>query len=79
MKKTNKKESKTITKNERLCLVGLLTLGREAVEKFEACERAGEKILGLPENSGSHFGDAMFSVIDIDTVLKWMDVKVKKG
>lgn len=70
---------KTITPNERLQLIGLMTVAQDLYKRTTDCEAAMEKIVGYKEkNHGSHFGDAIYGNETVDQVLETLEIKVSK-
>lgn len=69
---------KSITQNERLQLLGLLTLARQHAQMIHATEDAMDKIMDNEDPFGSHLNDAVYDTASIDEVLKNMKVKVTK-
>lgn len=73
----------TITKNERLQLIGLVTIGRQHTAKAEEARRAAHELLGFNpdeyEGESGYLDDAVFDGNNrsIDTVLRNMKIEVK--
>ncbi len=67
-----------ITHQEYLQLQGLFYMGLEASKKWQEYDKAIEQLLGLEENSGSLFGDAMISFNKtVDEILKIYEITIK--
>lgn len=69
---------KTITKNQRLALQGLITIGqyhsKKSNEAYDAmCEMLGEK----PNEERGFISDAIFNEGTVDQLLKQMAITVK--
>ena len=67
---------KTITKTERLQLIGLMTLAHQAYVKMEEADDAMQKVIGSDDRtllSDEYFEDNF----NVDKCLKNMDIKVK--
>lgn len=70
----------TITPNERLQLIGLLTLaGRYSAQALEV-ERATKALLDVPEEDFGHVSDAIYDdgSRDADRLLERLGVKVEE-
>lgn len=68
----------TITKDQRLQLLGLLTLARDHAKKMTEVERAIHRIIGKDDSSYlSYFSDAIFDERDIDEILKLEEITVE--
>lgn len=68
---------KTITPQEKLQLLGLLTLARQHQKMVREAEGAMIKVLDHDDNYLDHLSDAMYDDSSIDDALKYMGVKVK--
>jgi len=67
--------SKLITNNQRLELLGLLTLARKHREIVDQCDEAMAEIAGV--EVGEHLTDAIYDNIDLATALARMDIEVQ--
>jgi len=66
---------KTITKDERLQLLGLLTLARHHAKMLQECETEEDRILDDKEGL-SHLYDGSFNDDPIDVILEKMGVVI---
>jgi len=69
--------SKTITNNQRLELLGLLTLARKHREIVDQCDEAMAEIAGV--EVGGLLSDAIYEPVDLDTTLARMGIEVEPG
>lgn len=75
---------KTITKNERLQLLGLLTIGRMHNEKCNEARDAAYELLGYApgkyEGDSGHIDDALYdgNNISADALLKRLKITIKR-
>jgi hypothetical protein len=67
---------KTITKNERLQLVGLLALATKHNAFIGALKDAAYEITGEEDDCG-HTSDAIYSDYSADELLRKLEIKVK--
>lgn len=69
---------KIITQDERLQLIGLMTLARAASADFQKCEGAMGRMMDCLDTDGyaGQFSDAIFSTETIDTILKNNKVEI---
>lgn len=69
----------TITENERLQLLGLLTLGQQHYKTIDSVREAIENIIEDPDG-GSLLSDAIWDYeTDIDKILKNMNIEVENA
>lgn len=66
----------TITKSERLQIIGLMALARKYGKMMEDCEKEINNIVGCKEETGSHFGDIIFDTGEVDSLLRRIGIKV---
>jgi hypothetical protein len=70
-----------INKNQRLQLIGILTLAQSNAKSIKSCEKAIIGIVGKVDSLPNYAGllsDAIFEDdFDIDEILKNMGIKVK--
>lgn len=71
---------KTITENERLQLIGLMTLAKQHYEIVRNCERAMANLVGSEYEYEDNLSDQIYGseTYDVDEALKNIDIKVKK-
>lgn len=70
----------TITANERLQLIGLLTVAEMQMKSLEATEKAANELLGVVDiGLGGHVSDAIFDSgrRDADQLLMRLDITVQ--
>lgn len=71
----------TITANERLQLIGLLTVAESQMKQLEATEKAAGELLGAKDDSGyyGHVSDAIYDNgrRDADGLLERMGISVE--
>ena len=72
---------KTITKTERIQLIGLLTIAHQAYVRMDEADKAMQEIVGSETYGGAGvLSDAYFDEHwDIDALLKNMKIKVVKN
>jgi hypothetical protein len=72
-------EKVSITTNERLQLIGLLTLAQHHERLLRGLEAAACEITGEEANSGGHTGDAIYSGAhaDADDLLRKLGIRVE--
>lgn len=67
-----------ITKTDRLSLIALMYIARQAVLKMEECDEAMSKIIGCKEKWDSLLSQEYFETTpNVDDCLKNMKIKVK--
>lgn len=72
-----------ITENERLQLIGLMTLAHDYSRKLDAVMEAAASIIEEPEFWGTHLGDAFYDYrgntnADIDQLLDKMGIVAER-
>lgn len=67
---------KTITRNQYLQLVGLITLGKHHRTLLESIEKAAREITGESEEGGSHSDDMIWADRGIDDGLRILEIEV---
>ncbi len=74
--------NKTITKNQKFQLIGLLTIARDAAKTINDCEAAMAAIVEYKSDISSPYcgllSDATFDDTSIEQILKFMGIKVIK-
>lgn len=73
---------KQITKEERLQLIGLVTLQNKANKMIDECDKAMVDIIGkgdgITDDRAGHLSELCFNdSLDVDKALKNMEIKVK--
>ena len=74
------KHKEVITESDRLALIGLVSLGREAGKRIEECDSAIQAILGTDKQDSSDLlGDLYFrdDGRDVDECLRLMKISVR--